>query len=324
MQNQVNMDIINKVFKDHKGKKIFVATKEHNKNSTKENKAPYDVKKNCFLTWSDEEKLMDLDELNKWIPEFHPGCGFITGITTNDSKGSPYPSIQCLDFDDVLKDGEPKNPKIDDLLNRLDTYTEISASGKGLHAVILSDYKGPEWGFDDKTFCKGKYYSKDHFIKLTGIVYKNFNKGIEYINERNVRILKERIGNVVDLPKVSTQTNFSGPFKSWRKILDDSGIPYTDTTYTNQVRVYENNSVKLCVESVKIECPNTENHTQLSNPYESAHKAILCLWEDGTSSLTCNHNACSPDKKPNLLQMLWDQIHYKENYKKLKMAGWIK
>ncbi len=96
------------------------------------------------------------DEAVEAAPLFN-GIGFCF------TKDDPFVGI---DFDKCIKDGV-LDDWVDDLLNELNTYTEYSPSGVGLHAYL----KAPvEIGRKSK---KIEVYSHSRYFTITGNVYRN-------------------------------------------------------------------------------------------------------------------------------------------------------
>ncbi len=75
----------------------------------------------------------------------------------------------CFDFDKCIEDGEITDPRVASVVKQLNSYTEISQSGTGLHVFV----KGRKPGDRSRT-DKGKVeiYDKDRFIAVTGNVFQ--------------------------------------------------------------------------------------------------------------------------------------------------------
>ena len=265
--------------------------------------------------------MITLSELIKYAP-LHVGFGIFT---------SKKYGLGCLDFDHLLKDGEPVyNNKLDKFLEICPTFVEISSSGNGLHAFYnydQTDENVKEFQIDIKKFnitssdenIGGKFYCDKRFIKLTGNVYKDNTYEIYHFDKLGYHQLEKAISVQVEQPiykKSSIQTSFT---RSWSDILSENGIIHIAAPeYTGKVSP---KSKKEVVECWKIPCPNRNNHQTRRAGDVSADLAILSRYSDGSSSCTCNHNSCDPMKRPNLLQKLWDEIHKTSDIQKLKDMG---
>lgn len=238
-------------------------------------------------------------------------------------------NLGCLDFDHFLKNGEPDyNNKLDIFLQMYPTFAEISSSGNGVHAFYFYDHDDEavkEFAINPKCFGitipeeeynlllekkilpGGKFYCDKRFIKLTGKVYKDNDYEIFKFDKLGYNKLVKTISVQQEIPlpakRASIQTSFT---RSWSDILCEAGIIHIEAReYVGKVAP---KSKKEVVECLKIPCPNRSNH-QAKRPGDiSADLAILSRYSDGTSSCTCNHNACDPATRPNLLQKLWDEI----------------
>jgi hypothetical protein len=313
MSEDIKISVIENVFKDYLDYKMWVVC-----NAVK---VPIDQKTGYALKWSNVDLYLTFDELKKWL-KVYDNFGIFTGIIKNDINNKPYASVRCLDLDDVLEDGEPIHPKLIDFLNRLNTFVEISSSGKGLHAFIITDADISEFGFNTEKYWKGKYYSQKHFIKMTGNVFKDFNKPLIYLDKSDLINLQKNIGNITldPFPTTSTQSSFNND-KSWVEILTIANIEFFPYDYIGKVNP---KTGKICIESLKVECPNKENHKTDRIGDKSAHLAILQKWDDGSTSIKCNHHACFADAThhPNLLKKLWNKIYEKKVDSILQKMGW--
>lgn len=256
-------------------------------------------KRNGYLCrWREDpqDNIMTLSECADWCT--HVDWGGFGVILGEDNL------LGCLDFDDCLdKSGLMKNPEVDNFLTVARSFTELSTSGKGIHIFFALSKPHVEFALRDD-FCKGKFYV-DRFIKLTGEQYQNHDYPIRVLTEREILHMQKQIG--VDEPQLNkpAQPKLPGSFadKSWSSIFQQENIIHFPSQYTGRYR-----RGKVVTESWKVVCPNKDKHTTDRPNDPSAHLAILCKYDDGSSSLSCNHNSCAPEGKPNLLQKLWDRI----------------
>lgn len=290
------------------------------------------VIKNRFAPWVDVECWCLCNEqkqpINRWtknlLPwKLHPGDSVSTFSVINDSlkdmPGCGYGiiigrenTLACFDFDDSLNmDGTVINPTVSEFLAILGTFVEVSTSGTGLHAFVSLDAPYPEYGFDTDRFCKGKFYSA-RFIKLTGNMFYGYDLPIKSLTLRDCQIIQTKIGTVpVNIPLPADRAVYIN-YKSggWSDILTDAGVLHiTAPQYVGSLRQHGTVS-RTCTAAWKITCPNKSAHSDHHRTNDfSADAAILSQWDDGSSSLTCNHNSCNPALRPNLLHKLWKQIH---------------
>ncbi len=264
--------------------------------------------------------LTNLIEFNEKHPEVHEGFGIITG----DGLG-------CMDFDRFLENGQLRyNNKMDKFYGHAPTFVELSRSMKGTHGFYEYDKTNEnvkEFGLDIKKFGinltpeeiealtkidnlpGGKFYPRKHFINMTGIIHNNNDNDILCLTNPDYKMFEEKTCIQTVLPEVKKsafQSSLTGNYRSWGEILADNGIPHP--VATDYIGRASPRSGKLVIEAYKIPCPNRKAHNTHRDGDISADLAILCKYEDGTSSVTCNHNSCDPMKRPNLLQKLWNEI----------------
>jgi hypothetical protein len=201
--------------------------------------------------------------------------------------------------------------KVNSFLTQLRTFVEVSSSGTGLHAFVVVDGDTEEYGFD-KSICDGKFYNF-RFIKLTGDAYTNYDLPIRILNHHEYKSIQSVLGTIKALPNPDkTNSSYSGDMDcDWPKILSDANIRYeTASEYIGKTRKRGEQSHTVEY-SCRIQCPNIMSHTGYQNRLNQFNPdvAILTLWDDGLTSVVCNHNHCDGKTyRPNLLQMLWTQI----------------
>ena len=256
-----------------------------------------------IITLTELEELYELDVVNMW-----GGFGVILG---QDNL------LCCIDFDHVLDDnGEIINKEVSDFLEDVKTFVEKSSSGKGLHAFFMLDSPKEEFGLRS-TFCDGKFYV-DRFIKMTGNIYKGYDLPIRTIHDHGYQIIKSNIGEPEVDRKCACEKQYVGDNNtSWEITLSSAGIPMVQSNYAGKVR-----RGKVVIESWRIECPNRIAHKTDRPGDPSAHLAVLNKYDDGSTSITCSHNSCSPKTHPNLLQKLWDKIKGQKRKSKIVASAW--
>jgi len=255
-----------------------------------------------IITLTELETLYELEVVDRW-----GGFGIILG---QDNL------LCCIDFDHVLDDnGDIINPEVAAFIEDAKTFVEKSSGGHGLHAFFLLESPHEEYSLR-KTFCDGKFYV-DRFIKMTGNVYKDYDYPIRTIREHGFNIIKSRIGELEEIRQNSTHTYTGDNTETWESILSRAGIPIVQSNYSGKVR-----RGKLVIESWRIECPNRAAHRTDRVGDPSAHLAVLNKYTDGSTSVSCSHNSCSPHSHPNLLQKLWDKIKTNARKNKLLASVW--
>lgn len=110
----------------------------------------------------------------KNTPDFE-GIGFVLGKAENINYCG-------LDIDDCIINGVI-SPEVLEIIELLDTYTEISRSGKGIHLIFQAEKKGLVCKNKDLKFCKClELYDTGRYFALTGNIIRN--KDIESRQEQ--------------------------------------------------------------------------------------------------------------------------------------------
>lgn len=225
-------------------------------------------------------------------------------------------TLGCYDFDHCLdSNGNIINEHLREFLSLIMSYTEVSASGRGLHVFVLCSQVEPEYGFSPDFIGDGKFYSS-RFIKLTGNIYREHDYPIKAIGHHELDIYRRQLEHIK--PVLHRTTPHNAVYKndqSWGEILESAGIIHQPATeHIGKVRRYPDGSERVVIESFRILCPNYLHHTDHQRRNKAVCSgggdvAILSRFDDGLSSVKCCHNNCDPKKhNVNLLQMLWVQI----------------
>jgi primase-polymerase (primpol)-like protein len=91
-----------------------------------------------------------------------------TGIAVRFTDSGPFVGF---DFDEVRVDGD-FTEEVLDLVRRLDSYTEMSSSGKGLHVIAEGDHLDDRKNEGQLSDCgELEVYDTDRYFVLTGDVY---------------------------------------------------------------------------------------------------------------------------------------------------------
>ena len=132
----------------------------------KQTKIPYQINglnadSTNFNTWTTYDNAVNALDSGKYS-----GIGYV--LTSDD----PY---TVIDLDDCIIDGKVK-PEAMELIEKLDSYTEYSQSGKGLHIFI----RGKKPGNRSKNAEKNiELYDNKRFIVMTGNHVEGTPKGIK-------------------------------------------------------------------------------------------------------------------------------------------------
>jgi hypothetical protein len=227
-------------------------------------------------------------------------------------------SIVCYDFDHCIAPDGSIPDKIRDFLEELDTFVEISSSGTGLHAFCCTEGETSEYDFK-KDFCDGKCYDKKRFIKLTGNVFENYDRPIKFLDEQEFNDIRTDISVIAPEPcstgsehikctQNGTYHAHGNGITDWPRILSASGIRFEVIPNYKDKKSPKHGRISKF--ACKVQCPQAHLHTDYHARQSEFNPdvAVLSLWDDGTTSLKCGHNHCSPIYRPNLLQKLWTQI----------------
>jgi hypothetical protein len=263
-----------------------------------------------MLRWKEEpqDHINTLSSILKtW--ELLPGYGF--GVLLNKNN-----SIACFDFDHALDDnGNIINTEVRQFVEVISSFTEVSSSGKGLHVFVYVEIPDDETIYEyafKKSFGDGKFYPS-RFIKMTGNCPEGFDLPLKVLVLHELNTIRRKMSNEIISPsfrKSTSPSQCSSTELNWGDILTEVGILHTNSQYVGKSKNYPDGTCKMVIESYRIPCPNRFEHTDFTKRTSQfgPDAAILTRWDDKTTSCTCNHNGCSPDKHPNLLQKLWDEI----------------
>lgn len=128
--------------------------------------------------------------------EAHPGRFDGIGFSLQE-----HDNLIAIDYDSILNDaGEIIDSDIQTEIERLNSYTEISPSGKGLH-VFVKGTRAPDMKAGKRRGCRELYFF-DRYLTITGRLWKN---STPIIREIEPELLKE-IYRKVDPPKEQIQT----------------------------------------------------------------------------------------------------------------------
>jgi len=118
---------------------------------------------------------------------FYDGIGIVLG---NTSKGN----LCGLDIDNCINEDGAISENAQEIVALLDTYTEISISGNGIHCLFYANKKGESCKNNNVDGCKClELYDKNRFFTLSGNILNN--KKIEY-RQKQCNVIYDKYFNV--------------------------------------------------------------------------------------------------------------------------------
>lgn len=104
---------------------------------------------------------------------------------------SIVPPFVAIDFDHVLDEDENIiDPEIEAIVCELNSYTEVSPSGTGLHVFVMTDAADLKSGRSDV----GEIYFNNRFMTVTGNIWQGcMNTHINHIDAASMRSFRDRI-----------------------------------------------------------------------------------------------------------------------------------
>lgn len=93
-------------------------------------------------------------------------------------------NLTCIDIDNCVDDTGKIAPEVMEIIERINSYTEFSRSGKGIHIFVLGKKTQDKTYNKDLKWCKClEIYDKDKQIVITGNVLPGYEKLIERPDE---------------------------------------------------------------------------------------------------------------------------------------------
>jgi hypothetical protein len=137
-----------------------------NLKSNQMTKVPYDIYGNKASTtapaqWSDFTTAVNT--LNNGGN--YAGLGFV--FTERDN-------LVGIDFDNCIKDGVI-DPTVEEWINKLNSYTEYSQSGNGLHVILKANLDNSYKNVGSINKIKVEVYNKSRYFVMTGDIYRYLN-----------------------------------------------------------------------------------------------------------------------------------------------------
>jgi len=140
-------------------------------------KVPIDPKSGAWINAHDPKNWLTFKEALKYSKELNIGIGF------DFTKDLGYVFI---DFDHVLKQGGIDDLRVKEIIEKGDTFTEVSPSGEGLHLI----FRCSNFNFDS-TRLKGlsiEIYTNARYSTFTGVPYGKL-KAIREIKSEDLKLL---------------------------------------------------------------------------------------------------------------------------------------
>ena len=240
---------------------------------------------------------------------FLPSCGNVwknpelgIGFEIGSKAENASSGFVCVDLDHVLKDGMIQDAAALEIFETLDSYTEISPGGDGLHIWIRADIT------EQRSKRKGplEIYSDGRYITVTGNIY-----GTRLDIEERTAEIKEMIDKYLTAaepqqPKPaspsSVGTSFPGPW-------DIAGTPVTPWTGTDSDDDIIRKMCDRTAEAARLWAGDMGNYLGANgNPDHSAADQAL------TNALAywANYDAVTVDRlfrRSKLMRPKWDDIH---------------
>lgn len=126
-------------------------------------------------TWNDFEKVK---EIFKYQPNTYSGLGFVF------SEDDPYVGV---DLDGCVDEKGKISGDAQEIIDDLDSYTELSQGGKGLHIIVKGTKLGPR-----SRIKNYEIYDKEHYFCFTGAHLEGAYSFIQE-NQKGLNLVYERI-----------------------------------------------------------------------------------------------------------------------------------
>jgi putative DNA primase/helicase len=253
-----------------------------------ENDARHKSPKYPAKGWNDGDLLSFKDALHR------ADTAENTGIAFAFNKKGPFIGV---DLDDVTHHDDFTEEALA-IVERLNTYTEISSSGSGLHIIAKGERLADRKTRADLTE-EGhiEVYDKGQYFVLTGDVYgdntavKNRDNAIREVQTECLP-RKETTNNVVESKSVTDQ-------KFWSKTSD-----VTPKQVHRTIRAYTNHSKKNVDEEVlRLWAGSNEGHSSKSEA-DLALTSQLYFWCKGNPDLM---DQCF--RASGRMRTKWDEVH---------------
>jgi len=107
-----------------------------------------------LMTWSTFQEALEAYENGKYA-----GLGFVF------SSGDPYTGI---DLDDCVDEGDEIAPWALEIARHFDSYTELSATGTGLHIIVRGEVPNHRRGNVEVYSSKRFFTVTGHIVEVSG------------------------------------------------------------------------------------------------------------------------------------------------------------
>ena len=190
MELFMDLKELENIFLLHKNKIPYSAyTKKHTDIKIKNNLCSFEMARNIYTS-------------NKYFD----GIGIVLGNTT---KGT----LCGLDIDNCINEYGQISDNAQEIINLLDTYTEISISGNGIHCLFYADKKGTSCKNNNVDGCKClELYDRNRFFTLSGNI----------LNDKNIEYRQAQCNLIYDRYFVFDNNNAPDKVKKARKIIHET------------------------------------------------------------------------------------------------------
>lgn len=221
-------------------------------------------------------------------PDRWDGVGFVF------TKGDPYTG---LDFDKCIKDGRI-HPFVQSLIQRLNSYTEISVSSTGIHVIIKGKLNGDR-NSTNKTPWGGKFevYDRARFFTMTGRWVESTPKHPQPCQKQLDEVVAELLP-----PKVPLQVTVAAPGHSR---LDDNELLGKARQASNGAKFK-----KLFDDG------NTSDYDEDDSVADLALVNLLVFWAGGDRD-----QMDRLFRRSALMRSKWDRLDYRERTIAKAMEG---
>lgn len=245
------------------------------------------------------------------VAQMLPGYG-LGPIVGRENQLGYFDFDKCLDNDLNIT-----NPRVEEFISVVSSYTELSSSKTGLHVVVATDQPEQEYGFSPTNVNDGGKFYSNRFLKLTGNIYRDYDNEVNGLSHKDYEMYKTVLTDKPIFRDTHHNPAYTGKYDSktpWDDILNGSGIIHAECrNYVGNVRKHGDIN-RTVTECHRILCPNYLQHSRHTNQVGKVATgggdvAILVKFDDGMSAIKCHHNHCNPlTHDVNLLKMLWTRI----------------
>lgn len=185
------------------------------------------------------------------------GIGFVLGK-------SALGNLCGLDIDNCIDEDGNISKEAQEIINILDTYTEISPSGKGIHCIFFAKKNGNLCKNNKLSWCKSlEIYDKDRYFTLTS---KTINcKDVEYRQDECNQIYQKYFKTKEKLKTTDSTNNYKDANQSlsyglikdkklkncWSgaRLCEDESR--NDMAFMSRLMYWCNNNIEIAIDAFK-------------------------------------------------------------------------